>query len=133
EYRELRSFDANEEMIDIAYYENENNNWELYERDSVFFDAGIPVLLIMYEIDGMGNLERSAKIDNINWAGLYNPNSDLFESEPIYYEYSAWVNMIWELTGRESTSFPDAFGSRIYLSEMYVMNSWLPDYRSSVL
>ncbi len=133
DYRELRSFDANEQMIDIAYFENENNTWELQERDSIFFDAGIPVRLIMYENDGMGNLERTAKIDNINWGGVYNPNSDLFENEPIYYEYSAWVNMIWELTGRESTSFPDAFGSRIHLYEMYEMNTWIPDYRYSVL
>src|SRR5690606_31229229 len=51
EYKEIREYNANEEIVHVTYYENEDGTLFLRTRDSITYVAGLPTTLIEYEFD----------------------------------------------------------------------------------
>ena len=124
--KSVKEYNANGQAIKITWSTYNNNIESVEEIDSVFYDAnGLPSMLIAFD-DSMNPM---AKIANLNWGGKFNPNKDLFDNEPVGYDMYYMGSTTWELVGRNSTTFPDNFGSEIYLEEEYTNNSFVPVYR----
>lgn len=124
-YKDVRTYNANEQVIDITSYSNNGVGLELSYRDSIFYTAGIPTKLIEYDYDAATmTFTKVYKFDNLTWNN-FDPNIDLFYNTPTYYETSNWVNNLWELEERSTTTFPDSYGSYIQLEESYVNNAWV--------
>ncbi len=134
-FREFRTYNANNQVLDISMFEFDGTALELVQVDSIFYDGqGLPVTLVMHEPDGMsGNLLPFYKLDNLNWGGNFNSVGDIYENQPIGYTGDAFDGSNWVKEGRYSVSFPDNYGSEIDLYEVYDNNNYVFEGRDSYI
>ncbi len=130
DYREVKSYNANEEVIDRLTYQNMGSGLKMFQRDSVFYTTGLPTKIIVNEYDSANNrFNRDYKLDDIMWAN-FDPTIDLFYNQPLGFIASLWQNNAWRLAQRSSTTFTDNFGSYIELREAYTLNNvWVNRFR----
>jgi Secretion system C-terminal sorting domain len=130
DYRQVKSYNANAEVIDVLIYANNGFGLKLIEKDSIFYTAGVPSKLIGNEYDSLTNtFNRTVKLDNLVWSN-FDPNIDLYDNQPISYITSSWMNNAWQLEERTTTTFTDNYGSFIGLTEVYNSNNeWVNQYR----
>lgn len=133
DYRESKTYNANEEVVEIMSYSNNGlGSLVLETKDSVFYTLGIPSKLIQYEYDSVSNtFNRAMKFDQLTWLN-FDPTIDLFYNQPIGFWIYSWDNNAWIQEERTNTTFPDANGSRVELTEVYNnMNVWVNQARYS--
>jgi len=130
DYREVKSYNSNGEVIDVLTYENMGSGLKLFQKDSIFYTAGIPTKLVSYSYDSLTNsFNREMKFDDIAWSN-FNSTIDLFYNNPLGYVISIWDNNAWQFEERTATTFTDNFGSSIRLTEVYnSSNVWVNQYR----
>ncbi len=130
DYKEVKSYNGNGEVIDILSYQNMGSGLKLSNKDSIFYTAGIPTKLIGYEYDSLSStFNKTFKIDDLVWAS-FNPTIDLFYNQPLAFVASSWRNNAWQFEERNTTTYTDNFGSYIQLTEVYNSNNvWVNQYR----
>jgi len=127
-YKTEKVYDANGKVAKINISTYNNGIEELEEVDSIHYDSnGVPTELIAYT----PALSPIAKLSNLDWAGKFNPDVDLYDNEPVGYNIYEASGSNWDLVTRYSTSFPDNNGSSIRLKESYINNVFIPDSRST--
>lgn len=126
ESKTVKEYNSNGQAIKITSSSYNNNVESVDEIDSIYYDSnGIPTMLIAFD----NTMQPMAKLANLNWAGNFNPNIDLFDNQPVGYDIYMMGSTSWELAGRSSTTFPDNYGSEVYLEEEYSNNTFTPLYR----
>ena len=133
DYREIKTYNANGEAVEILMYESDGmGSLVLTTKDSVFYTAGLPNKLLQYEYDSVSNsFQKTLKFDQLTWLN-FDSNVDLFDNEPVAYWISSWQNNAWKPETRTSTTFPDANGSLVELTEAYNnLNVWVNQSRYS--
>lgn len=134
-YKITQGYDANERAVDIRYYEEDFSTGSLIytTQDSVFYDNnGLPTVVIEKEVDAAGNATDILKFNEITWVN-FNPNINLFDNYPSGYKVYFKLFNSWSLVGRSSTTFPNNYGSRITLDELYESGNYIPDQKSTEL
>lgn len=134
-FREFRTYNANNQVLDISMFEFDGTSLELEEVDSIFYDMqGLPVTLLVTVPDGMsGNLLPIYKLDNLNWGGMFNTVGDIYENQPVGYTEASYDGSVWTNESRYTLSFPDNNGSTIELYEAYDNNNFVPEERESFI
>lgn len=129
-YREVKTYNANEEVVFILNYENMGTGLSISTKDSIFYTAGVPTKLISYGYDSLtSTYNREMKFDDIVWSN-FNSTIDLFYNEPLGYVISIWDNNAWQFEERTATTFTDNLGSFVRLTEVYnSSNVWVNQYR----
>jgi hypothetical protein len=129
-YREVKTYNANEEVVYILNYANMGFGLRMTTKDSIFYTAGVPTKLVSYSYDTLtSTFNREMKFDDIAWSN-FNSTTDLFYNEPLGYVISIWDNNAWQFEERTATTFTDNFGSYLRLTEVYnSSNVWVNQYR----
>lgn len=134
-YKVTQAYDANERAVDIRFYDEDFTTGSLVyvSQDSVYYNNnGLPIVVIEKEIDGAGNATDLIKYTDITWQN-YNSNINLFDNYPSSYFVYLKLGNSWLLAGRSTTTYPDNYGSRISLQEVYESGSYVPEQRSTEL
>ncbi len=134
DYREQRLYTSNGEVTDIlVYYGTGFNSVYPAYRDSLNYSAGVISSIIEFDYDTTLNAYiKSTKVDNINWIN-FNPNTDIYNNEADAYTESIWDNNSWLLDNRSSTTYPDNYGSTIYIEQMHDGTNWVNTVRTQLI
>ncbi len=133
-YKYTRTYNLAGQAEEIIAYRYENG-WVGEELDSVFYSAvtGEPTELIAYIYNPFSsNFEKGLKLDRLVWT-TFDPNNDLFNSQPDSYYTSYWDLNSWLEEERFSTTRPDNNGSKIELYEALNNIAWEPTERYNTL
>lgn len=124
DYGLIYSYNNAGQAVRIEGYNYANNVGSLVEVDSVKYDgAGLPISLTIYDPTTM---EASFRLNDLTWNGTFNPDINLFDNQPSSYITNQNVNNTWVIIERFTTTYPDNYGSKIALNEVYQNNIYTP-------
>ncbi len=131
--KQLTKYDAFDREIEIKYYKPHSNTNDLVldQIDSFYYSNSNTldhIIIKRYTEDG--NIYFNSKYTDIVFK-TFNNNLNIFDNDIQAYLISYYEQNKYVLTSRYSTTYPDNFGSKVELLELYDQFLFNPKYKNS--
>lgn len=130
DYKRTYTYNASAQATEVTDAEYTGSAWEDVSKELYFYDgAGVLNRAEIKEYDTQTQTwKNESELVNISWLN-WNGNVPMENNINTGYTENVWNGTSYEPSYRYAVTFPDAYGSRTGLEEMYINNQWTPAYR----